>query len=1117
MLCPRRLTVLALLVAGPAAPAQKEFGFDNRKPSGQEYLKPEETVRRMKVADGFEVKLFAGEPDVVNPIAFTIDEKGRVWVVECFEYPKRTPRGKMPRDRIVILEDTDGDGKADKRTVFAEGKDFPASFDMASGIEVGHGGVFLGAPPYLWFLKDEDGDGKADKFEVLLKGFGSHDTHETLNTFQWGPDGRLYGLHGVFTQSEIDGVKMNAAVWRYDVKAKKFEVFAEGTSNPWGMDYRNSDGQFIVCCCVIPHLFHVSPGGTYKRQAGTSFNPYAYGLLNEICDHTFHKESGWAHAGLLSLDSPHFPKEYHDSVIFGSIHGCSVKRNVLKKNGSTYTASRADDFLVSGDKNFRPINLKWGPDGDVYLIDWHDQNPCHQTNPDDWDYERGRVYRIERMGAKRSPRIDWGKLGNLDLGRVAATDDNPFNRRAALRLLHEWKHERQGGGFAGEQLPVAQAWALYANKVLEDREIALGLLRDNARPEDAVTRSWLIRLAEDRADLSETLLKHLTALAGTEKAPEVRLQLASTARRLGSRHDLLPLLHELMRHKEDTADPVIPLMLWLAYEPKLAAAASTELGWLQANAAGNPLITDHIIDRALRRLAATGKAEDLAACVAFLGDVKTGPVRRQALLGLTQGMQNRQIDAPAGWKAVREALLSDGDGDVQRLTRRLSVNFRDAEALRRALAVARDATKSVAERAEAVRDLGVAYPAEAYQPLVDLVRGDSARELRAEAARALSGYDRPEVARDVLAGWAKYPPALRVETVNLLAGRKNWAAELLKAVGDKRVPRTDLTDNTVLRLRAFKDKALNDQIESVWGKVREKPPEELAALIDKMRGELGKGGASFARGKVVFENNCAKCHQFEGKGHEVGPNLDGAARDVEYLLANVLDPNRVIGKPYYTRFLSLKNGRVESGLLVAEDGQSVTLKGENAAQKVIQKNDIDEMTEQEKSLMPEGLANNLTAQDFRDLVRYAMAHPFLTDVQVAGPFAPAEGVEAPALKGVTWSPLSVGPTGRIPLPAGKDNAEVKAFARAEVTAPGAVRTELLLGAGQPVRAWLNGKLVYQGKPGGTAAPDLANAAVELREGSNELVFEVTYKGDKEALYARLLDPQRRLKYPEGKQ
>src|SRR5262249_48020207 len=223
-------------------PAQGEFGFVNTRPSGQPYLKPAESLKRLAVPPGWEVKVFAAEPDIINPIACTVDERGRLWVVECYEYPRRTQRGKKPRDRIKILEDTKGTGKADKVTVWAEGKDLPISFDLASGIEVGHGGVFLGAPPYLFFLSDPKKAGKCTKQEILLKGFGSQDTHETLNTFQWGPDGKLYGLHGIYTQSEVQAgagepgasapglqkpgadaprspsVKMNAAVSRYDVR-----------------------------------------------------------------------------------------------------------------------------------------------------------------------------------------------------------------------------------------------------------------------------------------------------------------------------------------------------------------------------------------------------------------------------------------------------------------------------------------------------------------------------------------------------------------------------------------------------------------------------------------------------------------------------------------------------------------------------------------------------------------------------------------------------------------------------------------------------------------------------------------------------------------------------------
>src|SRR6516225_7602225 len=218
------IIALSLGLCGPTL-AQKNLGFDNTKPSGQPYLSPEESLARMQVPPGFEVKLFAAEPDIINPIAFTVDERGRLWVVECYEYPKRTPPGKKPRDRIKLLEDTTGAGRADRVTVWAEGKDLPIGFDLATGIEVGNGGVYLGAAPHLFFLRDSKGTGHCDQQTSLLRGFGSQDTHETLNTLQWGPDSALYGLHGIFTRSRVGDVRLNAAVWRYQPSRGRFAVF----------------------------------------------------------------------------------------------------------------------------------------------------------------------------------------------------------------------------------------------------------------------------------------------------------------------------------------------------------------------------------------------------------------------------------------------------------------------------------------------------------------------------------------------------------------------------------------------------------------------------------------------------------------------------------------------------------------------------------------------------------------------------------------------------------------------------------------------------------------------------------------------------------------------------
>jgi putative heme-binding domain-containing protein len=259
----------------------------------------------------------------------------------------------------------------------------------------------------------------------------------------------------------------------------------------------------------------------------------------------------------------------------------------------------------------------------------------------------------------------------------------------------------------------------------------------------------------------------------------------------------------------------------------------------------------------------------------------------------------------------------------------------------------------------------------------------------------------------------------------------------------------------------------------------------------------------------------------------VGPNLDGAARDIDYLLINILDPNRVIGQPYFIRTVERKDGRVETGILAAEDDSSVTLKSENDVLKVIQKQDIEQMSVQEKSLMPEGLANNMTVQDFRDLIRYLMVNPFLTEVSLAGPYSEKEKIAIDpanprASEGVSWSHLEVGPAGRIVLPPPKDEGANVIWVTAQVTAPSSMRTRLQLGAGHTVQVWLNGQSIFHGKPGesasvhGPAAPDQAGVDVDLTEGINHLLFRVSYQGKEGALYARLVDAQRKLKYPEAK-
>jgi putative heme-binding domain-containing protein len=736
---------------------------------------------------------------------------------------------------------------------------------------------------------------------------------------------------------------------------------------------------------------------------------------------------------------------------------------------------------------------------------------------------------------------DLSKKSFEELARVAVGDDNPWRYRQALRLLAERNAKEAESSELRKfpELDVAMEAIKSNSSVARVRAGWLFNAGGWHEPlfgnQSAQVRAWAARFSILESVSLFTDHEELAYLAENDPSPTVRLEVAARigeqVRRIGPRtrqndmglrggrvRDSIPALRALMLRKEDAKDPVIPQAIWLAYESKLAVYDKDELSWLKDNAAGNPLISDFIIPRAMRRLVATDKPEDLALCLKFAGELNDHAARTQALSGLATALDRRTVDAPSEWAALHERFRKTADEPTKKLLDKLAVAFRDPKAMKRAYERYHDAKLPSEDRIEALRQFVLLKHPDALATVMSGLQQDTDVAVRLECARSLRAFDDPRIGKEIVSRWPIFTKEVRGEILNSLASRKEWAQELLKGMADKKIDRMDVRNDVIMRIQAHKDKALLADIEKVWGKMRDTPA-ELAALIDKMRGELYNGRASFERGRKVFENQCSKCHQFEGKGHEVGPVLDGAGRDIEYLLINILDPNRVIGQPYYRWTIALKNGTVESGILHAEDGNSITLKGENAVLKVVPKKDIEEKQQEPKSLMPEGLDKNMTVQDFRDLVRYVMAHPFLTDVQIAGPFdvknaPPVELANPRDDKRVKWAAPIVGAPGRILLPAAKQESIV--LIAAEVTAPDALKIRLQIGGVNAIRAFVNGKTVYNGKPGekGPAAPDQAGAEVELQKGVNRLVFQVTYKGEKEAVYARLLDPQRKLRYPE---
>jgi putative membrane-bound dehydrogenase-like protein len=572
------LILLSLFAASVSDVASYAAEPLNRTPSPGEYQSPEQTIASMKLPDGFRVQVFAAEPDVVQPIAYAIDPRGRLWVIENYSYPDWNVEG---RDRVVIFEDADGDGRFDKRDVFWEGGNF------ATGIEVGFGGVWIGSPPNLLFIPDRDGDDKPDgEPVVLLDGWGHDDTHETLNSFNWGPDGWLYGCQGVFTHSlvgkpgtpEAERTPLNACIWRYHPTRHEFEVFAEGGSNQWGIDF-NDHGQAFMTACVIPHLYHVVQGGRYTRQAGQHNNPYTYEDIQTI---RTHEHFAAAFAGAMIYLGDNFPDDYRNQVFFNNIHANKIHADWLQRKGSGYTAKfgphdrppegddRGTGFMNSGDKWYRGLCLRTGPDGGVFVCDWYDRLPCHQIPPK--DQTNGRIYKITHGAPQPAGNVDVAAMADDALVGLLLHKNDWWVRTARKVLAERADDGKDLSAARGKLREMAAShddatrrlramWALHTTGGLDEPD-ALELTSDD----NEFVRAWAIQCALDDRQCGQSLHAKLVALAADDPSPVVRLYLASACQRMEAAQ-AWPIVEALVARAEDADDHNLPLMVWYAAEP----------------------------------------------------------------------------------------------------------------------------------------------------------------------------------------------------------------------------------------------------------------------------------------------------------------------------------------------------------------------------------------------------------------------------------------------------------------------------------------------------------------------------------------------------------------------
>ena len=941
-----------------------------------EPLSPQAAAKAMTLPPGFKATLFAAEPDVVQPIGFTFDDRGRVWVAECHSYPEWDKSAKSDckgKDRIVVLEDTDNDGDFDKRTVFAD------DLCNLSGLELGFGGVFVCGMPYLKFIPaDFNADDPKPKgpAKVLLDGWDVQNAgHNVFGNLNWAPDGWLWGLSGIQSKnvvgkpgaSEAERVKFDCGVWRYHPTKELFEVVTYGTVNPFGLDF-DVNGQAFITNCVLEHVFHAIPGAHYQRMYGQDPVANIYQPMPSCADHIHwaggewqssrsgqkHSDAGGGHAhvGAMIYLGDNFPPEYRGGLFTMNLHGGRANHDTLEPFGSGYVAKHGKDFLFAKDPWFRSTAIKYGPDGGVYITDWSDTGECHNYKV--VDRRNGRIYKVT-YGQPAGGPGDLSKASDQTLFQDAV-GKNEWVARHARRLLQERNaNGRSPRDVQGDDLPtdLRALWAANAIGAI-DETTTLRLTNST----DPYMRGWALRFELDDKRASDTFLGKLAELATSDPSPVVRLHLASGLQRLPI-EKRWPIAMGLLSHADDATDANLPLMIWYGIEPAVAADASRAIVLLKQ--AKIPLVRGFIA----RRLAG-----DAAPLLKLLGGWDDADLQRDVLRGLNAAYAGKgTVAKPDGWSVAFAKVQASEFADVREAGLVLALAYGDPAAIPLLRKAALDAKEDAAARTRAIALLAQTKDPQIPALLNDLL-GDAA--VRGAAIRALAAANDAESPKRLLAGYTQLSAEEKADAIQTLASRPSFAAALLDAVEAGVVPRADLSAFVVRQISELNDDGLSKRLAHIWGTVRTTSAEK-AAQIGRFKHQFAPANladANLSNGRAVFSRTCAQCHTLFDAGGKVGPDLTGGQRaTLDYVLENLVDPNAAVAKDFQMTIVDTKDGRNINGVVVSDADGRVVIRTVNE-DVIIPTAQIKTRRVSPNSMMPEGLLEGLKPDEQRDLIAY---------------------------------------------------------------------------------------------------------------------------------------------------
>jgi putative membrane-bound dehydrogenase-like protein len=967
-------------------------------------LSPEQALKSFRVHAGFVLHQVATEPVVSDPVAVCYDADGRLYVVEMrgYPFPEQVPSGGVAR-----LEDRDGDGRYETRTEFLRGLSWPTSVVPSDG------GVFIAAAPDIIYARDTDGDGVADIRQVVFTGFGTENVQGLVNGLLWGPDGWIYGVARI-NQSTVrnpsrpagKALSLRGRDFRFRPDGSAIEAISGGgqfghSFDDWGHRFTCNNSNHVRQIVLPSHylernprldppsvildialegpaapVFRISPPEPWRvvRTRQRAADP----VLSKRLPPTELFATGFftSATGITIYRGSAYPPEYSGNVFIGDVGGNLVHRKVLLPNGATYLAQRADsnvEFLASTDNWFRPVNFANTPDGTLLLIDMYREAIEHPASIPEpikrhldltSGKDKGRLYELRATGGKPPTRPKLSAADTSDLVRLLAHPD-AWWRETAQRLLFE-RHDRSVAGLlrgVAKERPTAlgRLHALWTLELLEELDVdslVLGL----TDPEPRV-RERAVCLSEQRLKAQPALRARVLALAA-DPDPMVRFQ---TAFSLGTINDVF-----------EAQKALASIALRDAESPWVRAAVLSSI-------AGRPA---ELLEALCARRSRPAREGDFLSSpwgqswlddLAYLIGAGAKPANVSDLLA-------RLSRSGLGSEQLIPVVLGLARG--QRRAGRSFQHLLDGDAgalLRALLAQARalvDSTRPVDSRTAAIRLLGLGDPQTARGSLPSLLDAHQPVAIQLCVLHALADCFDRAVAAQIAVRWKSMSPAVRREAIEVLTGRREGIEAALDAIESHRILLSEIDPARLSFLRNHRESAVRDRATRIIAQSTSSSSANRVKLVDSFSPALALDGRR-VRGREVFTKVCATCHQAEGQGVAVGPDLATVAnRTPQDLLVHILDPNREVAPNYINYNVALTDGRVVSGVIAEETATAVVLKRAEGASDRVPRDQIDTITSSGVSLMPEGLEQGLSAQDFADLIA------FVRSIQPAKPSAP---------------------------------------------------------------------------------------------------------------------------------